>query len=261
MFPLTWGWFSVERNIIDKAIFQDKSLLQLYVYLRSQAKWKPVERLIDGKKVIIQPGELTTGSRELAGILGVSPSTAYRLLKKLEKLGDITIKKHHSCSQIRLAYWPTEVPKSETPTNPDISRGAVKKLPFCETQMKHEWNANETQMKTPIERYKYKKNNYTCEFESFWFEYPRKKEKAKAFKVWNARLREGHTADEMITAAKNYATECVGRDEKYIKHGSTFIGPDKPFLEYIEKRAVKKKTFDSSKYQYPSQDPRNFRVL
>lgn len=162
------GWFKTERDIIDKAIFNDKSLLQLYIYLRSQAKWKPTERIIDGQKAIIQPGQLTVGSRELASILGTSPTTAYRMLKKLEKLGEIEIKTFKSCSLITLIFWPEENEKdtkSETPPRPEKSTDKGQFRNTDETQMKREWNTDETQMKTPIEinkdRNLYKEYIYT----------------------------------------------------------------------------------------------------
>jgi hypothetical protein len=76
---------------------------------------------------------------------------------------------------------------------------------------------------------------YTEEFEQFWSVYPRKKEKPGAFKTWKTRLKEGCTAEDMIAAAKHYAQECkrLGTEEKYIKHAKTFLGPDKPFEDYV----------------------------
>jgi len=77
---------------------------------------------------------------------------------------------------------------------------------------------------------------YTTDFESFWQHYPRRKEKTAAFRVWKARLKEGHTAKEMIMAARNYALECKQKrvPVEYIKHAKTFLGPAKPFLEYLK---------------------------
>ncbi len=37
----------------------------------------------------------------------------------------------------------------------------------------------------------------------------------------------------MIAAATAYASECCSRDPRYIKHPSTFLGPDRPFLELV----------------------------
>jgi hypothetical protein len=79
------------------------------------------------------------------------------------------------------------------------------------------------------------KDGYTPEFEEFWDHYPRKVEKKRAFRAWKARLREGVKPETLIQACKNYAVYCTrqGIEQRYIKHASTFLGPDKPYEEYI----------------------------
>jgi len=74
---------------------------------------------------------------------------------------------------------------------------------------------------------------YSLDFLEFWQQYPRKKEKLKGWRAWKTRLREKCSPEKMIAAARNYAVECKGLDERYIKLGATFIGPDKPFEEYV----------------------------
>lgn len=78
-------------------------------------------------------------------------------------------------------------------------------------------------------------NEYTDEFEIFWDEYPRKIEKKTAFKVWNTRINNKISPNEMIQAAKNYTIDCKTKktETQFIKHPSTFIGPNEPFKEYI----------------------------
>jgi hypothetical protein len=81
-----------------------------------------------------------------------------------------------------------------------------------------------------------KGNIYTNEFEEFWEHYPRKLEKKTAFKAWNARIKRDRAAPEsMIQAAINYAKYCELQhiEQRYVKHASTFLGPDKPFEEFI----------------------------
>lgn len=80
-----------------------------------------------------------------------------------------------------------------------------------------------------------KGDKYTQEFESFWLIYPRRKEKRKAFKAWSARTKENVYPEDMITAATNYSLYCKNQrtEERFIKHPSTFLGPDKPYEEYV----------------------------
>lgn len=79
------------------------------------------------------------------------------------------------------------------------------------------------------------KSEYTQDFNEFWDSYPRKKEKIKAFKAWNARKKEKVRCENLIKASKNYALYCnlQNVEERFIKHPSTFLGPDKPYEEYI----------------------------
>ena len=84
-------------------------------------------------------------------------------------------------------------------------------------------------------------NNYSVHFESFWNAYPRKKEKAKAYKCYNARLNDGYSEEELLTAATEYAKECKKRktEERYIKLGSTFLSASTPFVDYLKKEGDK----------------------
>lgn len=87
---------------------------------------------------------------------------------------------------------------------------------------------------------KKKASNYTTDFEEFWKIYPRKADKGQAYKKYCARLHDGFSPEELSQAAKNYADSCrVNRtEEKYIKHGKTFLGDSTPFIDYLPKKAA-----------------------
>lgn len=76
---------------------------------------------------------------------------------------------------------------------------------------------------------------YTEDFEAFWAEYPRQIDKGRAFKNFQTELKAGSSAEDMISAARNYARACQTKrtEEQYIKHASTFLGPTRPWREYI----------------------------
>lgn len=85
------------------------------------------------------------------------------------------------------------------------------------------------------ENVKEKDNTYSCAFEALWSAYPRKKEKANAYKCYKARLADGFSEDELMTAVKRYADECKARrtEARYIKLGATFLGSNTPFMDYL----------------------------
>jgi hypothetical protein len=94
---------------------------------------------------------------------------------------------------------------------------------------------------------------YDHDFEKFWTEYPRKAEKQRAYRCWKIRIKEGLKEGlsegltmeglvwDLVDAAKNYAADCRKRriEEQYIKHASTFLGPDRPYLDWISRAEIK----------------------
>lgn len=78
-------------------------------------------------------------------------------------------------------------------------------------------------------------DEYTQEFEQLWQARPRREgqdNKRKAFKAYRARLREGHTHDEILAGVKAYKRhlEADGKaGTKFVQMTSTFLGPDKHF--------------------------------
>lgn len=86
------------------------------------------------------------------------------------------------------------------------------------------------------ENVKVKDKNYPVRFEQMWDAYPRKKEKAAAYKSYQARLNDGFSEDELETAVKRYAESCeiLATEERYIKHAATFFGPSTPFLDFLK---------------------------
>lgn len=91
----------------------------------------------------------------------------------------------------------------------------------------------------PVEPKK-KTSNYTTDFEEFWKAYPRKADKGQAYKKYCARLHDGFSPQELLQAAVNYANSCRSNhtEEKYIKHGKTFLGDSTPFIDYLPKKAA-----------------------
>lgn len=81
------------------------------------------------------------------------------------------------------------------------------------------------------------KPDFPDDFEKAWKSYPRRlgdNPKRKALKAWSARLREGHSADELRAGVERYAEFCrtTGKlGTETVKHAATFFGPDKAFLQ------------------------------
>lgn len=106
------------------------------------------------------------------------------------------------------------------------------KQEISDAETTQETTAESTQSKVKKSKVK---NIYTPVFEKFWDSYPRRTEKQKAFRVWSIRLREGVSPDDLVLAAVNYAKHCSrsGTEERFVKHPATFLGPDKPYFEWV----------------------------
>lgn len=76
------------------------------------------------------------------------------------------------------------------------------------------------------------KEEYSEAFEELWKIYDCKKDKKAAYKAYKARLKEGYTDQELLTATRAYIAECK-KEDRFVKWGKTFLGSSKPFIEYL----------------------------
>lgn len=72
------------------------------------------------------------------------------------------------------------------------------------------------------------------EFDKFWAVYPKRPgaNKIQTRKQWDARIKQGAFAEEMIYGAMRYAGYCtaLNTEPQYIKQAATFVGPNKHYL-------------------------------
>jgi hypothetical protein len=103
------------------------------------------------------------------------------------------------------------------------------------------YKQNKTKQKKDKDRFSNRTSEYTYEFEQFWSLYPRKVAKKRTWDLWRRRLQtskpEGQaTAEQMLQAAKNYATYCEENrtETQYIKHPSTFLSDKLDYQDWLE---------------------------
>ncbi|MGF7002436.1 hypothetical protein M2149_000812 [Lachnospiraceae bacterium PFB1-21] len=208
---LEWEWYS---NINTKSLF---------FHCLLKANWK------DGKfeGVEIKRGSFVTSYPQLAAETNLSVKQVRVALNHLKRTGEVAVKGHAKFSVITVNNYNAYQDKGTI----EGSQGAVK------GQSKGSQGATIEEGKK--ERRKEGKNNiYTPDFEIVWNLYPRKVDKQKAFKSYEARRKEGFSADELMRAVKRYSSQC-GTEERFIKHGATFFGPvtktgeDYPFTDFL----------------------------
>ena len=123
---------------------------------------------------------------------------------------------------------------SEKQNKPKKANGFLEKQKNPDNEYEYD-NEYDNDLKKKIQ--KKEKPPYTAVFEELWKAYPRRKDKVLAYKAYKARLNDGFSEDELITAVKRYAEECQRQrtEERYIKHCSTFLGVNTPFMDYLGK--------------------------
>ena len=209
------GW---HYTIVENAVLEDKTLPSdaklLYVYLSKYACnkgecWPSIETLVENS--------------------GISKRQILRMLQVLEEKGYIVRQKRRTGNGKSNLYILRYIKPKESATETHSATVAPGQVPGG-----HLLGATVAHEIDPLKE-KHINNIYTSEFLTFWKCYPRQIEKKKAFRCWNARLKEKVPAEDMITSAKNYAIYCKNNkvEMRYRKHPSTFLGPDKHYEEFI----------------------------
>lgn len=219
------GWIKLHRQIFDCWVWNDKpfSKGQAWVDLLLLANHQKEKIPFKNEVIAAERGIVCRSVLWLADRWGWSREKTRRFLSQLQSDGMVLVNATTHLTTITLVNY--GIYQDLQPTKPTTDR-----------QQDDNQADNKPTHTRMIKNKKNLKNIYTAEFQSFWSVYPRKAEKAKAYKCFCARLKEGYSEDEMLSAAKAYAERCRKEktDEKYIKLPATFIGVNTPFVDFLE---------------------------
>lgn len=214
------GWIKMHRKMLDNpVVFKDADHVAVWTYLLLNATHAEYPAVFKGRKILLLPGQLITGRKAISEKLKVSESKVQRILKWFES--DLQIEQQTSNKNrlITIINW-------EQYQN--IEQQNEREVVDKQTANEHKQECKN--VKNEIN------NIYSVHFDAFWKVYPRKKEKAKAYKAYCARVKDGFSDEELLKAATAYAEECSSRntDERYIKLGATFLSANTPFEDYLK---------------------------
>lgn len=74
---------------------------------------------------------------------------------------------------------------------------------------------------------------FAAEFDACWAIYPRRTERKRALRAYQARRRAGASAEDLLVATRHYAEAMAGAESRFVKHGSTFYGRDDPWQDWV----------------------------
>jgi len=81
------GWISLHRKLAEKSFYsKDSEKVHLWIHLLLKANHKGKEEFFDGKIIHCNPGQFTTGRKQLSSETGISESKIQRILKYFEKI-------------------------------------------------------------------------------------------------------------------------------------------------------------------------------
>ncbi|HBF39790.1 MAG TPA: hypothetical protein DDW50_21060 [Firmicutes bacterium] len=246
----TGGYMKLYRRIKHNFLWpkgRAYTRLEAWEDMLFRAEYMDTKVQVKGRLILVKRGEFICFERKLADDWKWSRERIRRFLKLLESENMIKITAcTRSETRITIVNYdfyqggdtsnetnarPETVPEIILETRPEKELSELENQTSAIPETRPE-TVPETRPDLISKRNK-ERNIYTAEFENFWKEYPNKKGKDGAFRCWKTRLKEGYKAEQMILAAKNYAIEQKDNNPKFIKHGPTFLGPDKPFLDYL----------------------------
>lgn len=223
------GWVKVHRALSDHHISSDPATLSVWIHLLLLANHKETKRMINGRVIAIQPGQLITSRKSLAAKTGVNESKVERVLTTLKNEQQI---EQHGTSKFRVisivkwAEYQSDEQQDEQPVNSKRT-------------------ADEQQMNTPEEvssdtknvknEKKVKTNVSSVLFESAWKLYPKREgsnPKNKAASAWNARVQEGEDEQDMVGGLARYVGYCKSKGSigtMYVMQAARFFGPSKEY--------------------------------
>ena len=102
---MSGGWLKLHRSILESAVFCDSDVLKAWIWLLLNATHKDIEVICSGKPLTLKSGQLITGRKRLAEVLGVNETKCYRILNTLKELGNIEIKPNNKFSLITIVNW------------------------------------------------------------------------------------------------------------------------------------------------------------
>jgi len=101
------GWIKLHRKISEKPYYaKDSEKVHLWLHLLLKANHKPKTEMLGGKPIICNPGQFTTGRKQLSNETGIDENKVERALNFFEKIeGQIEQRKTNTNRLISIVNW------------------------------------------------------------------------------------------------------------------------------------------------------------
>jgi hypothetical protein len=99
------GYIKLWRKMMDNPLFEKPAYFTVWVKMLLLATHKPIASYFNGAKITLKPGQFISGRKKLSKITGVTESTVYRVLKRLEIEQQIEQVSSNASSLFTIVNW------------------------------------------------------------------------------------------------------------------------------------------------------------
>jgi len=262
---MSQGWISLHRKIREHPLFKENrsfSKFEAWIYLLLSANYRKNQFLLGNIVITVNRGDVLTSIKDLAETWKWSRTKVKNFLEFLQNEKMILFESTTKYTMIQILNYEKYQQIETKDFDEKFSENASKahEIDMKEATTEHEKNTNNKVNKSNNEKQinnntnaikasaensskdekaqlnETGKGEYSPDFEELWKVYPRKIEKGKAYRAYKQRLKEGYTTLKLLKSVTQYNQQ-IKREQteaKYIKHCSTFLGRDNPFLDYLE---------------------------
>lgn len=100
------SYIKLYRKLLSNPVVcKDADHLAVWIWLLLNAVAFPKKVVYEGKEIVLQPGQLTTGRKKIADDLGVNEYKVQRILKCFENAQQIAQQTNRHCRLISILSW------------------------------------------------------------------------------------------------------------------------------------------------------------
>lgn len=113
-------WIKLHRSILQSNVFTNPDILKVWIWILCKCNWTKNQAIVGTSVVDLSAGQMVFGRASAARDLNMSESKVYRIIKTLEKLGNISIEPNNKFSLVTVENWglfQCDIVESEQQTN------------------------------------------------------------------------------------------------------------------------------------------------
>jgi hypothetical protein len=240
--PHGQGYILVFRKMLTSTAFQDEGTLKVWIWCLLRANFHPQPLDWGGEQVELKRGEFVTGRISAAEELRMSPSRVYRLLKKLESWGNISLKSNTHFTVVSVLQYDDYQLSGNGIGQPSNNQRTTGEQP------------TDTDKNRRIKQTKKTDIDTSTEFEILWKAYPNRQGKKAALRHFSASVKTADDLNRINVALQNYLKSGNVKNG-FVKNGSTWfnewqdwVEPTETMMKGNSNGARKGYRFDASKY-------------